>query len=345
MSCLKGSKIEVALTFDDVGIVPLYSEIETRSNCNTRSRLTKNIYLNTPIIASPMDTVCGKEMAEEMDRLGGIGIIHRFNSIEDQVKELPNTKLKAAAVGSTGDWWERTQELIKNGTGIILIDVANGNNVNVKRVIDKIKSEYYGIDIIAGNVCTEEGARNLCEWGVDAVRAGIGGGSLCSTRKNTAIGVPQITALDWCMKACEEYDVPLISDGGVRYVGDICKAIGIGAETVMLGSLLAGTKESPGSIKKTGEWPNEQLFKSYRGSASLENKIVHGLVEKHVEGASKIIPYKGKVERIINDILDGLKSSMSYVNANNIPTFIKNCSFVQVTQAGQIEATPHLLNS
>lgn len=169
--------------------------------------------------------------------------------------------------------------------------------------------------------------------------------SLCETRIRTGIGIPQVTALIDCIRGIEDsgIDIPVIADGGIKTTGDVAKALSLGADTVMLGSLLAGTRESPGEIQRMGVWPNEQLFKKYRGSASAETKRAHGMEEKNVEGNSKLIPYKGKVGRIINDIHDGVRSSMSYVNATTIGEFHANAKHVLITQNGLIEAKPHLL--
>lgn len=334
-------EFSLALTYDDITIIPKYSEVLSRSNCNIKTRITKNKTLDIPITASPMDTVCGLEMAKALDKLGGLGFIHRFCSIEDQgnIIDSLDCTWTGAAVGVTGDWWERTCHLIRCGCDIILLDVAHGHHLHVKKAIEKIKSTHSNIEVIAGNVCTKDGAEDLCEWGADGLRVGIGGGSCCNTRISTGIGIPNVTALIDCISI--KFDVPVIADGGIRYPGDVAKAIGLGAETVMLGSLLAGTFETPGEIQKVGKWPNEQLFKKYRGSASLEAKLESGQQGKHVEGVSKICSYKGKVERIINDILDGLKSSMSYVGASTISEFISKVDFVRVTQAGMVEAKPH----
>lgn len=342
-------KFQLCLTYDDVNIIPKYSDVESRSECDTSSRLTKKYTLKTPLVAAPMDTVCGKEMAQRMWELGGIGIVHRFQTIEEQISCFPLSKscpIAAAAVGVRGDYLERSQELVRRGFSILLLDVANGHHINVKRALEKIKSSFPDeINVIVGNIATAEAAEDLCAWGADALRVGLGNGSLCETRIRTAIGIPQVTALLNCSKVSKKYNVPIIADGGIRYVGDVSKALACGAESVMLGSLFAGTRESPGEIKRTGTWPNEQLFKSYRGAASLEAKRDNGQNEKNIEGNSKIIPYKGKVERIINDILDGLRSSMSYVGSRNLSEFRNKAEFVQVTSAGQIEARPHLLEN
>jgi IMP dehydrogenase len=293
-----------------------------------------------------METVCGKEMAQTLNNLGGLGFIHRFNSITEQCNELPVTGLKAAAIGVSGDWWERAVELVKMGTHIILIDVAHGHHLNVKNALLKLKSEFPNVDFIAGNVATGQGYLDLVNWGADGVRVGLGNGSLCETRIRTGIGVPQVSALisSYLSKYKNKLTVPIIADGGIRFVGDAAKALSIGASTVMLGSLLAGTKESPGKIQTSGQWPDETKYKSYRGSASLESKMLNNLPEKNIEGNSKIIPYKGKVHRIITDIIQGIQSSMSYVNAKTLTEFVKNSNIITVSPAGQIEAQPHLLN-
>ena len=342
--------MKYAYTFDDLQIIPRYSEVESRSQCNLTTRFTKQYKLGTPLVASPMDTVTEYNMAIAIASHGGVGIIHRFMSIETQSSQVRKVKerekLVSAAIGATGDYQERASALVNAGAIVLLIDVAHGNTKQVRDAIKWCKEnlpEY--VDVIAGNVATYEGSRNLAEWGADAIRVGIGNGSLCETRIRTGVGIPQVTALIESVRAVEEsgIDVPIIADGGIRMTGDVAKALSLGVDSVMLGSLLAGTRESPGEIQRMGIWPNEQLFKKYRGSASAEVKQVHGLEEKNVEGNSKLIPYKGKVERIINDIRDGVRSSMSYVNAKTITEFHTNSEHVLITQNGLIEAKPHLL--
>lgn len=337
-----------ALTYDDIQIIPRYSEIETRSACDLTTRFTTNFNIERPYVSAPMDTISGFEMAKRMRELGGIGCIHRFMTPEEQSNIVTELKYKlnlspvCAAIG-VKDYEYRLDRLITFGVDIILVDVAHGNTKLVKETISFIKKTYPKIDVIAGNVATAEGAKNLCDWGVDAIRVGIGNGSLCETRIRTGIGIPQVTALVDCIKIADGYNIPVIADGGIRIIGDIAKALALGADSVMLGSLLSGTKETPGDIQRTGTWPNEELFKRYRGSASLETKMEHNLDEKNVEGNSKLVPYKGKIKRIIDDINDGLTSSMSYVNAMNLSEFRANSEFVKVTQNGVVEAKPHLL--
>ena len=333
------------LTYDDVNIVPKYSELESRGDVDLNTKLTKNVELRIPIVSSPMDTVTGFEMAWAISHLGGIGFIHRFMDIERQselVASLGDLKV-GAAVGVTGDYLEIARELVWKGCNVILIDVAHGHHKLVGEAIEEIKKDISDIEVVAGCIATSEAAKQLCEWGVDGLRVGVGNGSLCETRIRTGVGLPSVTALlDVCSTA-DDYNVPVIADGGIRNVGDVCKGLGCGADTIMVGSLLSGTKESPGTIEKKGQWPNEQLFKKYRGSASLDSKLDRG-EEKNVEGNHKVIPYKGKVKRIIGDIEDGIRSSCSYVGASNLEEYRSLVEFVEVTRAGQVEAQPYLLN-
>ena len=390
------------LTYDDVNIVPKYSEVKSRDNVDLTTRFTKNRKLHIPIVASPMDTVTEEKMAIEMMERGAVGVIHRFMSIKKQsymmkslhykwdsffnigdgkersadndydewYKKLHNKskitksdyeELKdygmftddmaetdrmwrnlplCAAVGVTDDYLERAKELVLNGCNVILIDVAHGHHKNVGVAIEEIKSKISNIEVIAGNVATRDGAEFLCEKGADGIRVGIGNGSLCETRIRTGVGLPQASVLLDLYSVCDDWDVPIIADGGIRNVGDVAKGLGCGADSIMVGSLLSGTKESPGQIEKQGEWPNEKLFKKYRGSASRDSKGN----DKNVEGNHKVIPYKGKVNRILSDIEDGIKSSCSYVGANNLEEYRSLVEFVEVTNAGQVEARPHLLN-
>ena len=390
------------LTYDDVNVVPKYSELNSRDDVNLTTRFTKNKKLHIPIVASPMDTVTEEKMAIEMMERGAVGVIHRFMSIEKQSRMMKSLHYKwdsffnigdgkersadndydewykklhnknkisksdwkdfkdygmftddmaetdemwrkkplCAAVGVKGDYLERAKELVFNGCNVILIDVAHGHHKNVGVAIEEIKSKISNIEVIAGNVATRDGAEFLCEKGADAIRVGIGNGSLCETRIRTGVGLPQASVLLDLYSVCDDWDVPIIADGGIRNVGDVAKGLGCGADSIMVGSLLSGTKESPGQIEKQGEWPNEKLFKKYRGSASRDSKGN----DKNVEGNHKVIPYKGKVNRILSDIEDGIKSSCSYVGANNLEEYRSLVEFVEVTNAGQVEARPHLLN-
>lgn len=334
-----------ALTYDDIQLIPQFSDIESRSEVNLTTQLSRNYTIDLPFVASPMDTVCESEMAIELMTFGGVGCIHRFMSIADQAREVASVYAHArhlgslgkvpimAAVGANGDFLERTKELSCSGANIILIDVAHGYHKFVKDAIKELKYNLPShIDIIAGNVATGDAAFALEEWGADAVRVGVGGGAMCTTRVKTGFGVPNITSIGDC---ANQITIPIIADGGIRNSGDIAKALAVGASSVMLGSLLAGTSESPGKILET---PNG-LFKRYRGAASLDTKTAHGQSTRNVEGESTIVPFKGGVKFVIEGLTDGLRSALSYGGARNIKTFRPD--HVVVTNAGIAEAKPH----
>lgn len=358
-----------ALTYDDIQLVPAYSEIESRSSIDLTTKLSRNYSIKIPLIASPMDTVCDSEMAIAMAELGGVGIIHRFMTIEEQKAEVLSADIYikrninfvdmagtgsfggfwyfdgrsqripvAAAIGANGDYLERAQELVKNGANVILIDVAHGHHKFVKDALHNLKNVLPShVDIIAGNVATAEGVRDLQRWSADAIRVGIGGGSLCTTRLKTGFGVPNVTSLINA-EGMADIDIPIIACGGIRNSGDIAKALAVGANSVILGSLLAGTKEAPGSII---EKSNGALYKRYRGAASLETKSVHGQAQRNVEGESTVVPFKGGVKFVVEGLLDGVRSALSYAGANNLTEY--SPEFVVVTNAGIAEARPHLL--
>jgi len=337
---------KTALAYDDINLIPSYSDIDSRQNIDLSTQLTTNYKIRVPFVASPMDTVCDSEMAIAIAELGGIGCIHRFMTIEQQGKEVEKVKTYTrayesstrhvmAAIGANGDYFERAFELVTKGANIILIDVAHGYHTFVRDALIRLKKELpSSVDIIAGNVATGKGAQALQDWGADAIRVGIGGGSLCTTRIKTGFGVPNVTSLEDCSRAV---DIPIIACGGIRSSGDIAKALGVGANAVILGSLLAGTKEAPGAIieKSNG------LYKRYRGAASLETKSVHNQVKRNVEGESTVIPFKGGVKFIVEGLTDGLRSALSYAGARNIDQFLPE--YVVVTGAGMNEARPHLL--
>lgn len=344
-----------SLTYDDIQLVPQYSNIPTRTQINLNTLVSRRYGLLNPIVASPMDTVCGLEMAYKMYKLGGVGCIHRFNSIEEQsniVEELytrifsPDLSKVVwevgcgfppimAAIGVSEGDKERAKSLVDSGCNIILIDVAHGHHENVRKMIEWCRENLdEKVDIIAGNIATKEAALDLESWGVDGLRVGIGGGSLCTTRVKTGFGVPNVSCLQDIVSVAK---TPVMADGGIRSSGDISKALALGASSVMLGSLIAGTDEAPGQIVETPKG----LYKRYRGSASLETKVTHGQQTRNVEGESTTIPYKGGVKFIVNGLLDGVKSALSYGGAINLQDF--NPPFVVVTNSGINEAKPHLL--
>jgi IMP dehydrogenase len=240
-----------------------------------------------------------------------------------------------AAIGVMASDMDRAKALVEAGANILLIDVAHGHHINVKVMIEWCKANLpEHVDIIAGNIATAEAAQDLESWGADGLRVGIGGGSLCTTRIKTGFGIPNVTCISDIVSVAK---TPVMADGGIKTSGDIAKALALGASSVMLGSLLAGTHESPGQIveKATG------LYKRYRGAASLETKTVHGQAQRNVEGESTIIPYKGGVKFIVEGLIDGVKSALSYAGADSLAKY--HPKWVQITNAGQTEAKPHLL--
>jgi len=358
--------MKTALTYDDIQLIPRASKIEHRPHINLKTLVSRRYGSLIPIVASPMDTICEKEMAIKMASCGGVGCIHRFMSIEEQSKQVIDLSYTIYGDGFTGffeDWgimlddWhseiksvpimaaigvknedrKRAKKLVKSGANILLIDVAHGHHTIVFDMIKWCKKNLpEHVDIIAGNIVTKEAAEYLQYAGVDGLRVGVGGGSLCTTRVQTGFGVPNVTAIEDVARIS---NVPVIADGGIRTSGDVSKALGVGASCVMLGSLLAGTEETPGKIiedRTTGG-----LYKRYRGSASLETKVAHNQEERNVEGESAIISYKGGVKFIINGIVGGLKSALSYNGSENLNDF--NPKYNIVTNSGLQESNPHLL--
>jgi len=468
--------IPLALTYDDVLIIPRRSSLASRSEANTKTRLTKKINLNIPIITANMDTVTGSDMAIAMARLGGIGILHRFMSIEENAEEVRRVKraqsmivqdpykiepnktvdeaqdyiasvgitgllvansdnklqgilsrrdfifangndkivrdimtpreklitgnahttfdeakkifaehkieklplvdvedriiglitsddikkiieyplanrdengqlIVGAAVGVHGDYIERAQELVKAGVDVLVIDIAHGHSDLMFNAIEKLREVVPAVQIIAGNVATATAAKELCEAGVDAIKVGVGPGTICITRLVTGCGMPQLTAVMEVAKVAKRYGVPIIADGGIGKSGDIVKAIGAGADSVMMGGMFAGTDESPGVVMTKGD----KKFKVCRGSASFTQSHTRkrqGLEKKNLkevvpEGVESLVPYKGPVEDIIGQMVGGVKSGMSYTNSHTIAELQNNVEFVRMTSSGSRESGSH----
>jgi len=333
--------MKLALTYDDIQLVPKFSNVSSRTNVDLSCKISKNYELAVPLVASCMDTVCGYDMLVSMNKMGGVGCLHRFMPIEEQARTISKFRkeqwgaLSMAAIGVGEEGKKRAIALASVGTHILVIDVAHGHHENVINMIKWCKESLpVNVDIIAGNIATSQAAVDLQEAGVDGLRVGIGGGSLCTTRIQTGFGIPNVTCLEDILSVSE---VPVMADGGIRTSGDISKALAIGADCVMLGSLLAGTQEAPGKIIEK----NGSLYKRYRGSASLETKTVHGQAERNVEGESTIIPFKGGVKFILSGLIDGIKSACSYAGANSLDEYYPE--YVRVTNAGLTEGKPHLL--
>lgn len=471
--------IREGLTFDDVLLVPKRSPIVSRTQTDLKTRLSRNLLLNTPLVSANMDTITEFEMAIALAREGGIGIIHRFMTIEDQVEQVLKVKrsesvvieqpytikstltvddanksmneygisgllvedeekklagiitrrditfekdrtlkvcelmskdvitansgitteeakeilhkhrieklpvidgnrniaglitskdilkmekyphaskdkkgrlLVGAAVGVKGDFLERTESLLEAGADTIVVDIAHGHSDNALNAVHLIKKAFPMCELIAGNVATGEGARDLIKAGVDAVKVGVGSGSICITRVVTGSGVPQLTAVIDSVKVAAEYNIPVISDGGIRTSGDATKALAAGASTVMVGSLLGGTDESPGkTLVKNGK-----KFKMYRGMASFYASLGRKYREEGQqvvdsqdlndyvpEGVEAMVPYKGSVVEIIRQLVGGLRSGLSYCGAKTILQMQHNADFIKISPAGFKESNPH----
>ena len=342
-------EIKKALTYDDVLLLPQYSDIKSRKDIYIGNLLDDNHWLGMPIISSPMDTVTETDIASLMCSLGGLGIIHRYNTIEEQallVHETYNLLLGnqikpyvGAAVGVTDDFLERATMLCANGAEIICIDVAHGHHSLVKNAIEALKSELDSkIHIMAGNVATLKGFNDLSDWGADSVRCNIGGGSICSTRVQTGHGLPGLQTIMDC--AMTDRKAKIIADGGIRSSGDIVKALAAGADFVMIGSLLSGTDEAPGEKIKT----TKGFVKKYRGMASADAQMDWRGRTSSEEGISTHVDYKGPAENILKSLRKGIKSGLSYSGARTIEQFQAKAKFVSQTPAGLSESKTHILS-
>jgi len=465
------------LTFDDVLLVPKYSDITSRSQTSLNTQLSRNISINIPFVSANMDTVTESSMAVTMARAGGIGIIHRFLTIKEQSNEVlkvkrsgsvmienpysiyldksvqdaldyardkeisgllvvdsnsklvgiiterdllfadthlkikdvmtrdvvtakpgvtldeskeilhkhrieklpivddsgiirglitskditnnadfPNASkdkkgrpLVGAAVGVKGDFLERSESLLESGVDILVVDIAHGHSENAMSTIRNIKKAFPDCELIAGNIATANGAEDLIKAGVDAVKVGVGSGSICITRVITGSGVPQLTAVMDCAKIGKDYGIPIISDGGTRTSGDATKALAAGASSVMIGSMLGGTDESPGTVLTK----NGKRFKVYRGMASLAASIGRksketgsislddDLNDYVAEGVEAMVPYKGTVTDILKQLTGGVRSGLSYCGAHTIQQMQENAEFIKMSRAGFAESQPH----
>ena len=340
----------IGLTFDDVLLVPQKTDLVSRSEVDLSTQLTKKIKLKAPVISANMDTVTETKMAIALAREGGIGIIHRFLTIEKEAEMVVEVKkqklLVGAAVGIRGDYLERAEALVKAGVDVIVIDIAHGHSIFLIKVLKDLKKKFPKIDVIAGNVATPEATEELIKNGASAVKVGIGPGALCITRIVAGAGVPQLTAISECSAVAKKYGVPIIADGGIRNSGDMVKALAAGASTVMIGTLFAGCDESPALTF----FKNNRKFKLTRGMASLmanqdrqknDTTVKRDLKEYAAEGVEAVVPYRGKVNEFINQLLGGVRSGFSYCGARNIIETWEKAEFIQITQSSLIESKPH----
>ena len=344
--------IKEALTFDDITMAPKYSEV-LPSEVDTHTKLSNNLILKIPLLSSAMDTVTESKMAIAIARAGGIGVIHRNLNIKKQIEEIKKVKklklLVGAAVGAGPLELKRAEAILKEKVDLIVVDTAHGHSKKVAEIIKAIKKlKTNKTTLCAGNIATAEAAKFLVKLGVDIVKVGIGPGSICTTRLVAGIGVPQLSAIMEAKKGIKNDRTKIISDGGIKYSGDIAKALSAGADAVMIGSLFAGSTETPGKlIKKKGK-----LFKTFRGMGSV-GAMNKGSADRYFQtkqtDASKYVPegvegyvrYKGDVKSIIYKLIGGLKSSMGYLGAKKVLLLKNKPNFVKITKAGFYESMVH----
>lgn len=334
-------KIQEALTYQDVLLVPQYSDIRTRKEVDISADLQPGMKLPIPIIASPMDTVSERSMADSLAQVGAMAIVHRYNTPESQASHVNDCLgLVGGAIGMTGDYRDRADILVSAGAQVLCVDVAHGHHVSMKDALrwltDNYKSE--GVHIIAGNVATLDGFNALADWGADSVRCNIGGGSICTTRVQTGHGVPGLQTIFDCAASVNAGSVNIIADGGIKNSGDIVKALAAGADVVMLGSLFAGTTESPGSVI----WDDGNAYKEYRGMASRKAQVQWRGTVGTPEGVVSRVPFRGSVRDVVLELAGGIRSGLSYSGARNITELQAKAKFIRQTGAGQVESSDHI---
>lgn len=346
-------EINQALTFDDVLLVPQKSEVLPR-DVSLKSHLTKSLTLEIPLLSSPMDTVTEANMAIAIGKEGGLGVIHKNMSEEKQIQAVKKVKqagyLAGAAVSVGDKAFVRAEKLVEARCDVLVVDSAHGHSQGVLDMIKKLKQNYKDVQVIGGNVATEEACRDLIKAGADAVKVGIGPGSICTTRVVAGVGVPQLTAIQTCAPIAHKHGIPLIADGGIKFSGDIVKALAAGADCVMMGGILAGTDEAPGEVIEE----DGKKYKAYRGMGSLQamqKGSKDRYLQESVTEAKKLVPegivgkivYKGSVDSVVYQLLGGLRAGMGYCGAKNIETLWENAQFVRITPAGLKESHPHSL--
>ncbi len=365
------SNLPVHLTYDDVLLSPNYSDF-SRSDIDLTSRATRNISLDSPLISAPMDTVTESKLAIALAQAGGLGIIHRNLTIEDQAAQVEKVLAKnlpvGAAVGASQGYKKRVEALSDVKTPLIVLDSAHGHCASIINAAAFIKKQFPNIEVMAGNVATYEGAKALIDAGVDSLRVGMGPGAICTTRIVSGMGMPQLTSIVETARAGREAGVPVVADGGIRYSGDIVKALAAGAETVMMGSYFASCLESPGEhfVISKEELPanfkhlarngiEEYAFKTYRGMGS-EGAMKKGAQIKSesefhgkdysdrvlvAEGVDAMVPIKGSVQEMVDQALGGIRSGMYYVGCQTIKQLQQDAEFIRITEASLKESHPH----
>jgi IMP dehydrogenase len=332
----------LGLTFDDVLLVPRCSPFSSRfgGEISLDTALFPDFFLRRPLISANMDSVTNGQVAKAMERLGGLGIVHRFMPFDEHCAELTNLKRAVACTGVGPDGLKRLEKLFAGSVRpcAVLIDIAHGDSLEMLSQIELIKQRY-GVPVMAGNIATGEAAKRLWDAGADCVKVGVGPGSLCTTRVQTGCGVPQLTAI-MEVAAVRPSGKTIVADGGIRSGGDILKALAAGADAVMVGQLFAGTSEAPGERYRDR---NGQILKRYRGMASREAQESWKGFATSVEGEATYVPYKGPIEEIFSALVDSVLSGMSYQGARNLEELRIHAKFIRQSVAGLREGMPHAL--
>lgn len=337
-------KMSEALSFDDVLLEPRYSDIKSRKETNITVEMGNNEMVSLPLVTAPMDTVVGVDMAVAVANSGGLPIFHRYNSIKEQTEMFASAKRKThgvpmigAAIGVTGDYFERAKSLSQYRVDLLCLDVAHGHHTLMEEAIKRIKDEWGDqIHLMAGNVATIEGFNDLADWGADSIRCGIGGGSICSTRIQTGHGVPTFQTI---LEIAEtDRKALIVADGGIKNSGDIVKSLAAGADLVMVGSLLAGTDQTPSEKVRV----DGKIYKAYRGMASKEAQEDWRGKVSSIEGVASMVPCKGAVENVLRELEVGIRSGLSYSGARNIAELQARATFIKQTSAGQVESSAHI---
>ena len=330
-----------SLSYDDVLLVPQYSEIRSRSEIDISTDLTKGVVLQLPVFSSPMDTISEYAMANAIGQSGASAIIHRYNTIKEQAQHILKVtppKIVGAAIGISGDYLERASAVVGAGADYLCVDVAHGHHVMMREALYELR-KLFGDDyhIMAGNVATLQGINDLADWGADSVRCNIGGGSICSTRIQTGHGMPGLQTIIECAKT--DRDVKIIADGGIKNSGDIVKALAAGADAVMVGSLLSGTTEAPGEIFMDNEG---NRWKTYRGMASKEAQVEWRGKYSSFEGVAARVPHRGPVGLVLEDLEKGIRSGFSYSGARYLSELQAKAEFITQTTSGLSESRTHI---
>lgn len=334
------------LSYDDVLLVPQYSDIRSRTEVSLDADLGNGLLLSVPIFSSPMDTISEAPMAMAMNKHGGAAIVHRYNSIQEQCRlvnmahDAGGCKNIGAAVGISDDFLLRAKMLKQSGANFICVDVAHGHHILMKEALAALREELgLNFHIMAGNVATLQGVNDLADWGANSVRCNIGGGSICSTRIQTGHGLPGLETIFECAKT--DRNVAIIADGGIKNSGDMVKAFAAGADAVMCGSIFSGTDETPGKVMEESDGTR---WKNYRGMASKEAQVNwRGRYSSH-EGVSTRVPYRGSVGALLEDLERGIRSGLSYSGVRNIAELQAKAKFVIQTSSGLGESKTHILN-